>query len=244
MTMKPFMPAVIDVLKKCGARRVLDAPCGGGWLRRMIDDKVELDGIDLFDSSAQGYANVYPYDLDRGLPPELGDYDAIVSCEGLEHFGNPLLFLEQCRAHLRPGGLLIVITPNVWYPAAKMKYAFMGFFPSFPSLGGRVRRGAHMHIMPWSFPSLWLYLKLAGFQSITLIEVDEPKPKHFGEWLLGFPQQAYCRNKRRASWSAEEVDYWAQAGSDQSIFGRRLVVSGISRLGAPIGPLGVAHGPA
>lgn len=222
------MPAVAKVLKQRGARRVLDAPCGGGGLRAMIEGPVEMDGIDLYDVSARGYAHVYPHDLDRGLPAGLGHYDAIVSCEGLEHLGNPLLFLEHCRAHLKPGGMLIVSTPNVWNPASKVKYVFRGFFPGFPSLAGRIRRGSHMHITPWSFPSLWLYFKLAGFGGITLLELNEPKPKHLAERLVGLPQQLYCRGKCRSSLDTEESEYWRQVGSDQSIFGRSLVVCGIN----------------
>ena len=34
---------------------------------------------------------------------------------------------------------------------------------------GKVRRGSHMHILPWSFPQLHLFLTLAGFARITTL---------------------------------------------------------------------------
>lgn len=148
-------------------------------------------------------------------------------CEGLEHFGNPELFLRTAFRHLEAGGLLIVTTPNVWYPEARLQYLLRGFFPSFPSLAGKIRRGTHMHIMPWSFPQLYLYLSLAGFGTIRLHEVDEPKPKRLYEWVLGWPQYLYCMSKTRKAASEEERSYWRQAGSRQSVWGRRLVVSAI-----------------
>jgi SAM-dependent methyltransferase len=222
--MKSFMPAVVEILKQHHAKVILDAPCGGGWLKQLIDWEVTMDGIDLFDSSASGYNNLFTFDLDKGLPKDIGLYDAIATCEGIEHLGNPLLFLESCREHLVDDGLLVVTTPNIWHPASKLKFLTRGFFPGFPSLGGKVERGTHMHIMPWSFPWLWMYLKLAGFSSIQLAELDEPKPKYFFEKILAAPQRYYCQKQFQNSKTVAEKEYWKFAGSDQSIYGRRLVV--------------------
>ncbi len=220
------MPAVVRVLRDARASTILDAPCGTGWLRAQIDWSAEVDGLDLYVSAAQGYRSLQAHDLDRGLPAHLGRYDAIVSCEGIEHLGNPLLFMEDCRDHLEDGGILIITTPNIWNPESKLKFVARGFFPGFPSLGGKVVRGTHMHIMSWSFPSLWLYFKLAGFEDIRLLDLDEPKPKRSWERLLGAPQRRYCERHGRRSRSPEEADYWRQAASDQSIYGRRLAVVG------------------
>ena len=86
-----------------------------------------------------------------------------------------------------------------------------------------------MHIMPWSFPQLFLFLRLAGFQDIVLHDIhEEPMPKRTYEWLVGAPQLLYCRHKRRKAKTEEERDFWSQAGSRQSLFGRRLVVSAIA----------------
>jgi SAM-dependent methyltransferase len=206
---------------------LLDAPCGTGWLANQIDFDCRVDGVDLYGQAPPKYAGFHAVDLDGGLPAALGRYGAIVCCEGLEHFGNPALFLRSAAAHIEPGGMLIVTTPNVWHPAARLQYLVRGFFPGFPSLVGRIRPGSHMHITPWSFPQLFLYLRLAGFQTIRLHEVDEPKPKHLYEWPLGLPQRAYCSSRARRSSTEEERDYWRQAGSRQSVWGRRLVVSAI-----------------
>lgn len=226
---KEFMPAVINILKKHGSKTILDAPCGGGWLKKQIDWDVDIDGIDLFDNSAIGYKQILKHDLDNGLPKNIGTYDAIVSCEGIEHIGNPLLFIKQCKEHLSDDGILIITTPNTWHPASKFKFLLRGFFPGFPSLGGKVNRGSHMHIMPWNFPWLWLYFKLSGFSSISIADLNEKKPKHFYEKIIGIPQKSYCRKQLKNSKSEEEHEYWENAGSDQSIYGRRLVVYGVKK---------------
>jgi len=225
--MKGYQPVVARLLHERRPATVLDAPCGSGWLADQIGFACELDGLDLFGERPGKYRHFLAADLDQGLPDSLGVYEAVACCEGLEHFSNPDLFLRSAHRHLAPGGMLIVTTPNTWYPAARLQYLLRGFFPSFPSLAGKVKRGTHMHLLPWSFPQLHLFLTLAGFRDIRLHEVDEPRPKHLYEWLVGLPQYLYCASRARAAANAEERDYWTQSGSRQSVWGRRLVLSAI-----------------
>lgn len=42
----------------------------------------------------------------------LGDYDALLASHVLEHCANPLQALTEWRRALRPGGLMVVVTPN------------------------------------------------------------------------------------------------------------------------------------
>lgn len=224
--MKSYEPVVASLIGKKRPATVLDAPCGSGWLARALGAGPQFDGLDLYGAPPPGYRSFRAADLDGGLPADLGRYDAIACCEGLEHFANPGSFLRSAYEHLAPGGLLVVTTPNVWHPAGRLQYLLRGFFPGFPSLAGRIQRGTHMHIMPWSFPQVYLFLRLAGFVEVALHDVDEPKPKRLYEWLLGWPQALYCELKIRNT-SGEERDYWRQAGSRQSVYGRRLVVSAI-----------------
>jgi SAM-dependent methyltransferase len=224
---KAYMPVVAALLAQARARQVLDAPCGNGWLARMVDG-VALEGIDLYAGTPPGYRAVHAHDLNDGLPAAVlsRGYDAVVSCEGIEHVSNPLRLLQAAWQALRPGGLLVLTTPNTWHPAARLQYALRGFFPGFPSLVGRIQPGSHMHVMPWNYPSLYLHLRLAGFESIRIHATAGPQPKHLLEWLLGWPAQLYCRHRERTSATAEERVFWQDAGSRASIFGRRLVVSG------------------
>lgn len=223
--MKSYMPPVVEILNKKLPTTVLDAPSGLGGLLPMLKFNPEIDGIDLFELKPNGYRSFYKTNLDAGIPDELPKYDAIVSCEGIEHIGNPLLFLKTVKKHLSLGGVVIITTPNVWYPAAKLQYLLRGFFPSFPSLVGKIISGTHMHITPWSFPQLFLYLSLSGFVDIKLHDTIDKKPKHFFERIFGYPQKKYCLNRLKKSSSQEEISFWEMAGSSQSIFGRRLVVS-------------------
>jgi SAM-dependent methyltransferase len=226
--LKPYQPVVASILNQSRPKTILDAPSGSGWLKELLGFEAQIDGLDLFAPAPGGYRSFRNIDLDAGLPDELGLYEAIVCCEGIEHFGNPGFFFKTARDHLAPGGQLIVTTPNTWFPEARLQFFLRGFFPGFPCLAGRIERGTHMHIMPWSYPQLFLFMRLNGFESITLHDIEEKKPKRMYERLFGIPQAVYCAHKRRKSLTGEERAFWAFAGSKQSIYGRRLVVSALT----------------
>lgn len=64
-----------------------------------LDDKVELIRVDV---------SHIP------LPDE--SVDVVVSQDVFEHIEDPLAVLRECRRILKPGGHVIILTPNMWYP--------------------------------------------------------------------------------------------------------------------------------
>lgn len=216
--------ALVEFLSGRSFKTVLDAPSGGGWLSKALGADAVVDGIDLYVDNAPGYRHFWKHDLDEGLPGDCKGYDLISCCEGIEHVGSPLLLLRHFHRALRSGGSLIVTTPNVWFPQSRMQYAFRGFFPSFPPLADKVKPGTHMHITPWTYSQLYVFLKLAGFNAPKLIPEPLSRAKHFYEPLLGLPAKWYCRKKLRQSKTDEEREFWKQAGSKQSLLSRHLMI--------------------
>jgi SAM-dependent methyltransferase len=215
---------VVDYLRDKKFATVLDAPSGSGWLAEALAGRATLDGIDLY-ADAKGYRKIWKHDLDLPLPANCGVYDLICCCEGLEHVGNPLLLLREFHQRLSAGGLLIVTTPNVWYPQARLQYLTRGFFPSFPCLTGKIVPGTHMHITPWSWPQIYLYLKLAGFPGVELVPEPMSKAKHWHEHLLAIPARMYCRGRVRKAKTDEEKSFWRTAATEASLMGRHLIVA-------------------
>ena len=225
--MKTYQPIVCSIAELIRPRSILDLPSGSGWLRREINQPdVAIDGIDLYQERPAGYRNFLCRDLEEGVPDELGSYDMIVSCEGIEHIANPGLFLKSARRHLNPGGVIVITTPNTWYPGARLQYFQRGFFPGFPSLAGRIEPGTHMHILPWSWPQLYLHLSLAGFTDIELHSCLEDERTRWIEKILALPMKAYCSRKARISHSPKERQFWTTCAEPGALYARRLVVSG------------------
>ena len=216
--------AVVAFLKGRSFASALDAPSGDGWLADALGARVAVDGIDLYVDQRHRYRRFWQFDLDHGLPDDCRGFDLVCCCEGLEHVGNPLQLLRHFHRALNPGGLLIVTTPNIWYPQARLQYLLRGFFPSFPSLAGKVQAGTHMHIMPWSYPQLYVYFRLADFALPEIIAESLSRAKHLHERLLGWPAQIYCRSRIRRAQSDEERSFWKTASQPEALLGRHLIV--------------------
>jgi len=72
-------------------------------------EKIELSEADM-DPFYAGFGNK---DVKRRLPFEDNSVDFVVASEIFEHLISPLLFLEESARVLKPGGLMLMTTPNV-----------------------------------------------------------------------------------------------------------------------------------
>jgi len=96
--------------------RLLDLGCGSGAkLKLMKELGWQVEGLD-FDPAAVGQAREEGITVhfgtleDQRLPDET--FDAITASHFIEHLHDPLRMLQECRRLLKPGGLLVVLTPN------------------------------------------------------------------------------------------------------------------------------------
>ena len=108
------------------AARVLDVGCGDGSFlehlaARIGDRRVSYVGVDYSEYQLAKAARL-PYefhkcDLGEGIPLPDGSVDLVHAAEIIEHLYDPDLLIEECARVLRPGGHLVVTTPNLhaWY---------------------------------------------------------------------------------------------------------------------------------
>ena len=82
--------------------------------------------------------------------------------------------------------------------------------------------------MPWlslGIFQLWLLLGLNGFKDMQVHEVDEEKPRHVWEHVLGFVIKGFAKRRLNKAPSESVRQLWALAMRDQVVYGRQLVVS-------------------
>ena len=117
--------AALHRLQLAGAKRILDVGCGTGifldYLRQKMQD-VQLYGYDLNTEllaslKARGLSTLHG-DLDqiRNCSGEMASFDAICMLQVLEHANDPIDMLQTFLGLLRPGGLLIITTPDAAGP--------------------------------------------------------------------------------------------------------------------------------
>lgn len=111
--------------------RLLDVGCGHGLFLQALDRQLELSargwslqGVDYSEFVLER-ARRLPYgfrqcNLDEGIPYEDEAFDVVYAGEVIEHVYNPDLLVREARRTLRPGGSLVITTPNIqaWYNRA------------------------------------------------------------------------------------------------------------------------------
>lgn len=135
----PILAMVLRILESEGATGVLlDVGCGRGDLfRRLPSSIASYTGVDLV--RYEGFpeaprATLRISDLNQRLPVEDGAADLVVSIETIEHLENPrALFRELVRA-LRPGGLVLVTTPNQLSVLSKLSFVMKDRHGAFQSV--------------------------------------------------------------------------------------------------------------
>jgi SAM-dependent methyltransferase len=97
---------------------VLDAGCGEGYGAALLArDAGSVVGTDLEQEVVEHATARYPSvrfqtaDL-TALPFPEQSFDAVVSLQVIEHLQRPREFVSECARVLRPGGVLVLSTPN------------------------------------------------------------------------------------------------------------------------------------
>ncbi len=110
----------VENVKPLAGKTALDVGCGAGLLCEPLARMgAEVTGVDAAPENTQVaamHAEGARLDI-RYVPGELGSLDLgqfdLVTCmEVIEHVADKTAFLKQLAAHLAPGGLMILSTPN------------------------------------------------------------------------------------------------------------------------------------
>jgi len=98
--------------------RVLDVGCGSGQLLAFLRDQgCEVSGIEPDLEAVRVARQHYGLEVYHGLLEDGvfsdASFDAVVMSHVIEHVPDPIALLAACRRMLRPGGRVVVVTPNM-----------------------------------------------------------------------------------------------------------------------------------
>lgn len=182
--------------------RVLDAPCGGAaaLTLALIERGFNAVGADVdLEAEARLGKAFERVNLDGPLPWKDQTFDALFSTEGIEHLENHYSFLrEMCRI-LKPGGILVLTTPNINALRSRVRFFGSGFFgrDSRP-LNESSRHPLH-HIGLATFAELRYELRMSGFQLIqtrhTHIKAVSYLYAIYAPWMWLYTRLAFRREK-------------------------------------------------
>jgi 2-polyprenyl-3-methyl-5-hydroxy-6-metoxy-1,4-benzoquinol methylase len=150
------------LLPEAKAAEILDVGCGDGAFLQELDKALhrpyKYHGVDYSEYKVKK-AQVLPYEfrrcnLEEGIPYDDATFDLVYSGEVIEHIYNPDFMLEECHRILKPGGLLIISTPNLqaWYNRMLFLVGIQPLFYEVSTKSSMIGAGPMRHIRLQSVP--------------------------------------------------------------------------------------------
>lgn len=228
--------AVIEFLRDKPRGKVLDIPTGFGTLaKRLYDLEFEVICCDV----EPGIFSVTELRVDYGdlngrIPYGDEEFDYICFIEGIEHTENPYNAIREVSRVLKPGGTLIMTTPNYLNIEKRLKFLITGSFTK--PISQQILRDVYegktngMHLSPLGYPTIKFALEYAGFQ-ITEISSGKRKRKQVFlkpfVWLVRFYTKLWPKDSRERYWisetSSNEILY---GGSTLFIYAKKTLKTG------------------
>ncbi len=178
---------VAEILEPLPRGTLLDVPAGQGALSaRLREAGFEVKACDLYpELFCAGGIEVKQADLSARLPYAREEFSYVVCIEGLEHIENPHQAIREFARVLKPGGFLIISTPNILNIEERAKWLLYGYSSHFKPISpehlqlSRSQSGEKeavtLHINPISYPELRYILEKHGFEVQGLFK-DRNKP--------------------------------------------------------------------
>jgi 2-polyprenyl-3-methyl-5-hydroxy-6-metoxy-1,4-benzoquinol methylase len=209
---------------------VLDIAAGSGaFARRLVQLGYTVDACDLYPEQFRvpevpvRFAN-----LSDQLPYESVSFEYLCCLEGIEHLEDQFGFVRECWRVLRPGGRLLLSTPNILGLASRWRYFWTGFFPlATKPMNEFLKQPVHDHIHLITYYGLRYILRTTGF-TIDLVTTD--RIRKYGllqAWALPFVRFSTRRVLARETDARQREANREIAGhllSRDVLFGRTLMV--------------------
>ncbi len=161
-------------------RRILDLGAGEGFLSRELGHAIAAAGknpADILTASDIDPAN-FRYDgidcvhgdFNASLPFPDNHFDTVCFVEVIEHLEDQFKAVREIHRILKPGGNVIMTTPNIMNINSRLRFLGCGLYLLFdilPYQGNIDMSTAHGHINPVSYIHLAFMLKHTGFASVA-----------------------------------------------------------------------------
>lgn len=170
--------------------RLLDVGCGPGHHLRQAAHGVDASvvGVDvahkvLVEAAGHGIAAVQSELGAQPLPFASGSFDLVIAAQVIEHLVDTDGLVEEIHRVLRPGGRLLLTTPNLaaWFNRGML---LLGMQPLFTEVStsevfGRPGRQVVGHLRLFTKPAVEEFLRARGFTEVDVVGGtyhDIPRP--------------------------------------------------------------------
>lgn len=149
---------------------VLDVGAGAGYTSARLSDRGHrVRAVDI--NREQFVPTSIPFvksDLNAALPFADASFDGVLALEIIEHLEAPRAFVRELGRVVRPGGAVVISTPNITSLRSKLRFLFAAEFTLFFDSERRTRdpfcaeaSGHISPILPWL---LDIFMRDAGLE--------------------------------------------------------------------------------
>ena len=166
--------------------KILDFGAGRGHMAARLANRLVQIGADpqdcivACDLDTEGFAisslDCANITWTNSLPWPDNQFDAAYSIEVIEHLENPYAFAREMLRVVKPGGKLVLTTPNIHHMTSRWSYLLRGYPTMFGIVTFKPGDEGHGlgHVAPIFWTSLYSALHRAGASRIRL-HVDRRK---------------------------------------------------------------------
>jgi 2-polyprenyl-3-methyl-5-hydroxy-6-metoxy-1,4-benzoquinol methylase len=210
--------------------RVLEMAAGSGsFARRLAELGFSVEACDLYPEQFRvPEIRVTFADLSERLPFDDASFEYLSCLEGIEHLEDQFAFVRECWRVLRPGGRVLISTPNILGLASRWRFFWTGFFPLATRPMNEHRRApVHDHIHLITYYELRYILRTTGFQ-VPMVTTD--RIRKYGllhSWavpLVWAATRLALRRETDPHQVESNADIFAHLLSPDLLFGRTLMV--------------------
>jgi len=163
--------SVVEALSSMPRGKVLDLGCGHGDYSKRLQEigfEVVAGDIDISRFRYRGEIDFRICDITKMLPFTDACCDYVVLMEVVEHLRNPYSVMAEINRVLKPGGRLIISTPNILNLKSRLRFLFEGSYeyfrePPLDQAHNPKETIPNLHIVPYRYHELEFLLSDTGF---------------------------------------------------------------------------------
>ena len=171
---------VLEMVGTSTQKTIVDIPAGSGaFVQRLKDHGFKnIKALDIENILEIEHEDFVEADMTKTLPLSENSCDTLVCIDGIEHISRQFDFVSEAHRILKPGGEIIISTPNISSLRSRWRWFTSGHHHKCKAPLDENHPNPLHHIGMISYPELRYILHTNGFK-INEVKTNRAKPVSF-----------------------------------------------------------------